>query len=163
MNIDEKYKFYTDENINDIINIIKNNTDNKTIDLFFGTNVFISKTQNNNVILIARTFNSFKKNFYCSLKEENDGVLISGEFKFSLFMKMFFSLTLVFILLTTIYTLSSFSNIKSLIDKIMFISVLIFLLLIELLIYSRKNNFGMREKKMILNFINETLKAVKII
>jgi hypothetical protein len=54
-----KYKFHIDKNIDDCLNMIIKNTDYKMIDIFFGSNIFISKIVNNNIILIARTFNSF--------------------------------------------------------------------------------------------------------
>ncbi len=163
MDVNMKYKFYIiNYDIEGVLKAIKDNTDNRMVDILFGTKIYISKIFNNNIILIARTFNSFKKNFYCSLQEDDSGVLILGEFKFNLFIKILFTLSLISIIIIMIYLLSSFSHIKNNLDKIMFFSVLFILLSIEVILFLLRKKMGNREKKIIINFIIEKLKAIEM-
>ena len=159
-----KRKYFVKSNTNEVINKIKSHTNNKLIDLLFGKHIIISKfKKNNEIILIARTHNELGTNFYFFIEKCNNGVKISGEFRFSLFIKIFYLFSVAIIIFIILHTISPFSSMNIFEDKAMFIIVLFSFLLVELLIFLLRNFFGRREQKMILKFLDEIIGTEEIV
>lgn len=158
-----KYIAIVKSNPEELISKIKSNTDNGFINVLFGTKNIYSKIKSNNeIILIRKTRRSIKKDFHCNLKQAKNGIVIYGEFKFNLFTKMIFYLSIILIILTINITITSDLIIEGQNDKMMFIGVLVILVLFELIIFYLREFIVRNDIFIIKKFLNEIVGAEEI-
>lgn len=156
-----EYKFITQLDINEVNQLIKKNTDNELLEILFGTSNLIAKLKKNNeVILITKTRNSFKKNFYFKITSKDNKTFIIGRFRFNIFSKIFFVLSILFISIGILFTY--FNIVKKDCDYITYICffmLLVLLLFTGLIIYLKRDTFGKKDTEIILDFLKNTLKV----
>ncbi|MCX7759517.1 MAG: hypothetical protein N2169_07950 [bacterium] len=159
-----EYKFSTSLNSNELYTTINKNADISFINKLIGTGNLIAKfKKNGQIILMTKTRNSFKKNFYFKIVEDDNQTFIIGSFRFNIFSKVFFILSVLTVLIGILLTFVCIIKNKD--DYILYIFLLIFLLLlalIEIIIYLKRHSLGKKDMRIIYQFLEDILKAKKI-